>query len=91
MMPPMAMSLRVRRGNRSIRLWIPLFLLLPFIAGVALLLSPLVLLATLALWPAGLGRPLLLAGPLLYRCACEMRGLEVDAGTSEESIFVRFR
>ena len=90
MMPPMTMSLRARRGTRSIRLWIPLFLVVPFAALVALLLAPLVLLAALLLWPAGLARPLLLAGPLLYRFACELGGLDVDAGTSEEGVRVRF-
>ena len=73
------------------RLWIPLFLFLPFVAGIVLLLTPLMLVAALALWHTGMGRPLLAAGPLLYRCACEMRGLEVDIGNSEESVFVRFR
>ena len=89
-MPPMTMSLRARRGKRSIRLWIPLFLVLPFVALVALLLAPLVLLAALLLWPIGLARPLLLAGPLLYRLVCELRGLKVDVGTKEESVRVRF-
>jgi hypothetical protein len=86
----MTMSLRARRGRRSIRLWIPLFLVLPFVALVALLLAPLVLLAAFLLWPIGLARPLLLAGPLLYRLACELRGLKIDVGTKDESVRVHF-
>ena len=91
MSPPAIMRLRIRRGKRDLRLCIPLCLFLLPVTLFVLLLSPLILLATAVLWYNGLGRPLLLLFPALYRVICALRGLEFDIHRGHEQIYISFR
>ena len=89
--PPLIMRLRILRDNRSMRLWLPLFLIFPILAIFALLLAPLVLIAGLILWPLGWGRTLFFSGPYLFRVICALRGLEVNVQQKHEKFFVSFK
>lgn len=89
--PPLIMRLRMQRNNGTLRLWLPLFLIYPLLAILALLLVPLVLIAALLLWPWGWSRTLLLCGPYLFRVMCALRELEVDIQQKHEKFFISFK
>jgi hypothetical protein len=78
-----------RRG-RGFGLWLPLFIVWPPIALLALALSPLVVVLAALLWPTGWGRPLLLAGPSLFRLFCALRGLRLDVESSSQRVVIAF-
>ncbi|SVB55808.1 uncharacterized protein METZ01_LOCUS208662, partial [marine metagenome] len=44
------------------------------------ILSPLVLICVVLLWPVGMGKSILLTGPLLFRLFCLINGLEIVVG-----------
>jgi hypothetical protein len=88
--PPLLMRLGIY-GRRRFSLWLPLFLLWPVAAAVAIVLAPLVLLLALILWPIVWGKLLLLSGPLLFRCLCALRGLEVNLNRGNRLLRVSFR
>ena len=88
--PPSIMRVRVRSPRRQFGLWFPLFILWPFVALIALLLVPLVLIGAIILWPRGWGRPLLLAGPFLLGLFVATRGLTVKVENPSERIFISF-
>ena len=61
--PPSLLGFHIGSVKRGFRLWLPLFLVWPPFVLAALAMFPLVFLLALLLWPIGLGRTLLLAGP----------------------------
>ncbi len=89
-LPPSILRLRIRSATRGIGLWLPLILLWPIVAVLAVLVSPVVLLAAILLWPRGLSRPVLMIGPALYRLACGLRGLEVQVDDKDSHVLVKF-
>ena len=78
--PPLWMNVRVRDEDAGTRFWIPLplFLLLPIALVVFIILSPLILIAVLVLWPSGWGKFGLRAIWSACSLYCAMRGLEVN-------------
>ena len=88
--PPSIMRLRVHTANRRIGLWLPLIILWPVVAVFALLLAPLVLLAAIILWPRSWGKPLLFAGPALFRLICALRGLELRIEEPTSKVLIWF-
>jgi hypothetical protein len=86
--PPMLMHLRFQGEYRGFGLWLPLFLLLPLALVVFIILSPLILIAVLALWPSGWGKRAL----LVLKAACEIfwsiRGLTVDIQSSNQCVYI---
>jgi len=90
--PPLIMRLRVKReGRMGIRLWLPLFLVYPFLAVLVLLLLPLLILAALLLLPLGWSRAVILVCPRLYGVICALKGLKADIQGEDERIFVSFK
>ena len=89
--PPSILRVRIRTSDRRLGLWIPLFIIWPLAVIIALTLLPLVLIAAFILWPKGLGRPLLLAGPLAWRMFCALRGLEVSVERPGQQVLVYIR
>lgn len=85
--------LRIRIGSSRIRfgLWLPLFLIWPLILLAMVILSPLILLCAALLWRWGLGKPLLLIVPILFRLFCSMRGLEIAVEKSPDQVLISFR
>jgi hypothetical protein len=90
--PPLIMRLHIKReGRMGIRLWLPLFLIYPLLAALALLLLPLVLVAALILLPLGWSRAIILIYPRLYSVICALRELEVDFQKKDERMFFSFK
>jgi hypothetical protein len=88
--PPLLMRLGIH-GRRRFSLWLPLFLLWPVAAALAIILAPLVLLAALILWPFVWGKLLLLSGPMILGVLCSLRGLEVNINRGSGVLLVSFR
>jgi hypothetical protein len=86
--PPCFMGVRIRKPDRKISLWLPLFIILPLIFIILLILAPFILLAAIILWPMGYGRPLLGVAPAILSCLCAMRGLEVEIAQSQERVHI---
>lgn len=90
--PPSVMRIRIQRQqHRGIGLWLPLFIILPIVFVLTLALAPLVLLAAAILWRRGLGRLLLIGGPMILNCLCALRGLEVNVENEKECVFISFK
>ena len=86
--PPMLMHLRFQGEERGFGLWLPLFLLLPLALVVFIILSPMILIAVLVLWPSGWGKRALLI--LIAACGifCSMGGLRVDIQSSNQCVYI---
>ena len=89
--PPSLLRVRIRSRNKRFTLWLPLFLIWPLGLALLAILSPFLLVLAILLWPLGWARPLLLAGPLLFRLFCSLRGLEVNVEKSSEQVLISFR
>lgn len=90
--PPLIMRLRIRRDDRmGIRLWLPLFLIYPFLVILSLLLLPLALMVALLLLPLGWSRTVIIICPRLYGVICALKGLKVDIQKKGEKIFISFK
>ena len=89
--PPLIMKLRIINDKKSLRLWLPIFLLYPFLLVLALVVEILALVAFLLLWPFGWGKTLLFTIPYILRVICNLRDLEVDVQNKRETFFVSFR
>lgn len=78
--PPVLMHMRIRGEDGGFGLWLPLplFLLLPLALVVFIILSPLILVSVLVLWPSGWGKRALLISRAALEIFWEMRGLKVD-------------
>lgn len=86
--PPMLMHLRIQGEDMGFGFWLPLFLLLPLALVIFIILSPLILIAVLVLWPSGWGKRAL----LVFKAACEIfwsiRGLRVDIQSSNQCVYI---
>ena len=89
--PPSLLRVRIRSRNKRFTLWLPLFLVWPLGFALLAILSPFLLVLAILLWPFGWARPLLLAGPLLFRLFCSLRGLEVNVEKSSEQVLISFQ
>jgi hypothetical protein len=88
--PPLLMRLKIINPEHHINLWLPLFLAWLVLGALALVLSPLIALLVILLWPLGWGEFLLLLGPYVYNCVCAARGLSVDIRKKEEIVRIYF-
>ena len=91
MFPPSILRVRVLDDDSRVSLWIPLILIWPIVLGLYLLLLPCIVVAAIATWRSGWGRPILLVGPVLFRLYCGLRGLEVDFTEPKRSVLVYFK
>ena len=89
-LPPAVLRLRLLSGERRIRLWFPLVLLWPVVAGALLLGAPFAVLAAALSWHRGWGRLILLAGPLLLYLLASLRGLRLDLASGDGRLFLSF-
>jgi hypothetical protein len=88
--PPLLMRLGIY-GRRRFSLWLPLFLLWPLAAAVAIVLAPLVLLAALIFRPLVWGKLALLSGPMFFGVLCALRGLELDLNLGSRLLHISFK
>ena len=89
--PPSLLRVQISIGNKGFGLWLPLLIIWPPLLLLGLALAPLVILLALLLWPLGLGRTLILTGPLLFRLFCSLRGLEIAVEGPKERVLINFR
>ena len=90
MFPPSLFRLHIQPQERRIGLWVPLVVVWPFAALLALFVAPFILIGVALLWPSGRGRPLLLAGPRIFGIVCGLRGLSVSVEGPSQRVFVSF-
>lgn len=86
--PPLLIRLGFGKREGKFRLWLPLFILFPFLVVILLLLAPFLLLAALVLWSFGWGKPFLLFIPVLLGILWALRGLEVDVDDRGQKVFI---
>ena len=99
--PPVLMRVEIRGEERKLRLWLPLFLLVPLVLLLVIVLSPVILLAVVIVRVTGRRRRLLLIArtSLGILCSvrsiraafdvlCSMPGLRVDVGNNKERVYV---
>lgn len=91
MYPPSILQLSIRGEGHRFGLWLPLILVWPAFLVLALVLAPLVLVTAAVLWPTGWGRPLLRAGPAIFRIFCSLRGLEINVRDESWIVYLHFR
>ncbi len=87
----MVLQVGVNKGDGGFRLWLPLFILFPFLLVLLLLFTPFLLLAALVLWNFGWGKLPLLVIPLLLGILWALRGLEIDVKDRKEAVFISFK
>lgn len=89
--PPLWLRFRLADEGHRLSLWLPLFILWPFVAALALVLLPFVLLFAAVFWYSGYGKTLLLSGPRIMTCICALRGLHVHVGQKQNGVLISVR
>ena len=62
--------------------------LLPLALVVLIILSPLILIGVILLWPSGRGKWALFVLPAAFRVFCSLRGLRIDIQSGRESVYI---
>jgi hypothetical protein len=88
--PPLLLHLRVPSGDGFIGLWLPWFLIYPVLLLLMLIALPVVIILAIILVPAGKARPLVMAGPYVWRLLFAMRGLKLDIQTGNHKMMFDF-
>ena len=88
---PSFLRVRIKNSKRRFGLWLPLFLIWPLFALIALPLLPLALVLAVLLWRRGRGKALLLAAPALFRLFCALRGLLIEIENPTQRVSIAFR
>jgi hypothetical protein len=89
--PPCLMRLKVVDSEHHINLWLPLFLAWIILLALYILLSPLLAVLIVILWPVGWGEFLLMIGPTVYDCLCSLRDLQVDVRKGSDVVLIYFK
>jgi hypothetical protein len=86
--PPMLMHVKIQGDDRGFGLWLPLFLLLPLATVAFIILSPLILIAVIVLWPSDWGKRALLALWAALEILFSISGLKVDIQNRQQCVFI---
>lgn len=86
--PPMLMHMRIQGERKRFGLWLPLFLLLPLALVVFIILSPLIVVAAIILWPSGWGKRALFTLRAAIEIFWSMRGLSVDIQSGRQCVSI---
>jgi len=86
--PPMLMRVKIQGEDNDFGLWLPLFLLWPLVLILFVVLSPLLLIAIIILWPSGWGKWTLQILKVALGVLCSMRGLRVDILDHDNKVFI---
>jgi len=91
-LPPLWMRLRIVEGGRTkFRLWLPFVLIWLIFLVLMIILSPLILLASSILWGHGLGKKILMAGPMLLNVLCALHGLNIQIESVDNQFSISFQ
>ena len=86
--PPMLMHMRIQGQRRGFGLWLPLFLVMPLALVVFIILSPLILVGTIILWPSGWGKRALFTLRAAIEIFWSMRGLSIDVHSGRQCVSI---
>ncbi|OGO30357.1 MAG: hypothetical protein A2Z29_09870 [Chloroflexi bacterium RBG_16_56_11] len=86
--PPMLMHLHFQNDDRRFGLWLPLFLLVPLLLAFLIVLSPLIFVAALILWPTGWVGWAARATKAVLVSLFSLRGLEVDIQNENQCFYI---
>lgn len=91
MLPPLSMKIRAGKdGKNKLRLWFPAVLIWLVVFILAMALSPLVLIASLLLWPSGTGKKLLMLGPMFFYLFSTLHGLNIQIKDRDSQFSISF-
>jgi len=91
-LPPLSMKIRVVEGGKNkLRLWFPVVLVWLVLLVLAIVLSPLILLASLILWRQGIGKKLLMFGPMFFYLLSTLHGLNIQTESIDSQFSISFR
>lgn len=92
MRPPLFIKIHiVENGKNKIRLWFPFILVWLFLFVLAIAISPFVLIAALILWPSGLGKKLLMFGPMFFYMLNSLGGLNVQTQDQDSKVSITIK
>ena len=86
--PPMLMHMRYHTKEHNFGLWLPLFLLGPILLAILIVLSPLIMITLLILWPSGWGKWALVTLWASIVSLCSLRGFEVDVQNEDQCVYI---
>jgi len=86
--PPMLMHMRIQGQRRGFGWWLPLFLVMPLALVVFIILSPLILVGTIILWPSGWGKRALFSLRTAIEIFWSMRGLSIDVHSGRQCVSI---
>jgi len=89
--PPMFMKLGFGKRHGKFKVWLPLFVIFPFLVVILLLMAPFLLLAALVLWSFGWGKPFLFIIPMLFGLLWALRGLEIDINDKWQNVSISIK
>ncbi len=90
-MPPFSMKIRVVEDRKNkVRLWFPVVLIWIVLLVLAIVLSPLILLISLILWPRGTGKKLLMFGPTFFYLLTTLHGLNIQTESKDDQVLISF-
>ena len=89
--PPAILRVKFQKDTRNIILWLPVFVIWPFLALGAIVLAPIVLVLAIAFWWTRWGRPMLRSGPAFFAMFCALRGLRIDVQKPDKRVHISFR
>ena len=91
-MIPMLLHLKIFKHNeKTVSLWLPLFLVWLLVIPLLLLVFPLILIASLILWPKGLGSVPLLVYGWIFVILGALSGLQIELGDKAKTVGLTFK
>lgn len=91
-LPPLWMKIRVvEAGKTKLRLWFPVVLVWLVLLVLAVVLFPFILLASLILWRQGIGKKLLMFGPMFFYLLSTLHGLNIQTESIDSQFSISFR
>ena len=81
----------MENGKNKIRLWFPFILVWLFLLVLVIALSPFILIAALILWPRGLGKKLLMFGPMFFGVLNSLSGLNIQTESQDSKVLITIK
>ena len=91
MWPPSLLRIELKNKSRDFGLWLPIFLLWPFIILAAIVITPIVIFLAIVFWWSSWGKPMLISGPFFFTAFCALRGLEIEIRNKKKHVYLSFR
>ena len=89
--PPSVLRIEIKNQSHDFSLWLPLFVIWPFLLLAAIALAPVILALAIIFWWTRWGRLMLYSGPIFFAVFCALRGLEIDVKQRNQRVHLSFR